>query len=76
MQLLPIVMGLSVACACVQKLNRTIVGCIDLECPPSKTGPSDDDCAVADHSFSFAGFARIPTENKDLKGQGVLDQGL
>ncbi|KAI0392433.1 hypothetical protein F5Y17DRAFT_359088 [Xylariaceae sp. FL0594] len=69
-------------CVCAQDLNQTIVGCIEVGCPPSSTDTVNDDCRVADSSFPSVGLTRIPTKNKDLdgklswtKGFNVTDRG-
>ncbi|KAI0201211.1 hypothetical protein F4808DRAFT_130563 [Astrocystis sublimbata] len=51
-----------------QDLNRTIVGCADLDCPASTANTTNDNCTVTDQSFSYVGFTRIPTTQESLKG--------
>ncbi|KAI0448487.1 hypothetical protein F5B21DRAFT_497427 [Xylaria acuta] len=76
MKHLSIVLALSVACVRAQELNGTIVGCVELECPPSSADNANDDCTVADSSFPYVGLTRIPTENKDLKGKVSWTKGF
>ncbi len=76
MKHLSIVLALSVACVRAQELNKTIVGCVELECPPSSADNANDDCTVADSSFPYVGLTRIPTENKDLQGKVSWTKGF
>ncbi|KAK5636102.1 hypothetical protein RRF57_011814 [Xylaria bambusicola] len=76
MKPLPIALALSIAYTHAQSLNQTIVGCVDLECPASNVTPTDDNCTVADKSFTYVGLTRIPTENKDLEGKVSWTKGF
>ncbi|KAI1173621.1 hypothetical protein F4777DRAFT_429431 [Nemania sp. FL0916] len=58
----------SLACVRGQDLNKTIVGCADLECPPSSADKQSDNCTVTDKSFGYVGVTRIPTSQKSLQG--------
>lgn len=58
----------SLACVRSQDLNSTIVGCVDLDCPASTADTANDNCTVADKSFTYIGLTRIPTSQKSLQG--------
>ncbi|KAI2614878.1 hypothetical protein GGR54DRAFT_615230 [Hypoxylon sp. NC1633] len=65
-----------------QDLNQTIVGCVDVECPPSSADSANDNCTVADTgSFPFIGLTRVPTSDTALaglswvKGFNITDSG-
>jgi hypothetical protein len=70
------ILTLSAAFVYAQDLNQTIVGCVELECPPSSTDNANDNCTVADSSFPYVGLTRIPTENKDLAGKLSWTKGF
>ncbi|KAI1189213.1 hypothetical protein F5B17DRAFT_392343 [Nemania serpens] len=56
------------ACVRSQDLNSTIVGCVDLDCPASTADTANDNCTVADKSFTYVGLTRIPTTQESLQG--------
>ncbi|KAJ3561539.1 hypothetical protein NPX13_g8908 [Xylaria arbuscula] len=76
MKYLPIGIALSLAHARAQELNQTIVGCAELGCPASSKNTVDDDCTIANSSFTYVGLTRIPTENKDLKDRVSWTKGF
>lgn len=76
MKHLSTVLALSVAYVRAQDFNQTIVGCVELECPPSSADTVNDDCTVADNSFPYVGLTSLPTENKDLKGKVSWTKGF
>ncbi|KAI1657773.1 hypothetical protein F4813DRAFT_359511 [Daldinia decipiens] len=66
-----VISALAAAAAQVQAqdLNKTIVGCADVECPASSTSSVNDKCTVADtDSFIYVGLTRVPTDNDALSG--------
>ncbi|KAI0535002.1 hypothetical protein GGR58DRAFT_27023 [Xylaria digitata] len=76
MKHLSVALALSVAYVRAQELNQTIVGCAELECPPSSTDSANDDCTVAGNSFPYVGLTRIPTENEDLRDKVSWTKGF
>ncbi|KAJ8109147.1 hypothetical protein ONZ43_g6216 [Nemania bipapillata] len=57
----------SATVVCSQDLNSTIVGCIEVGCPPSSADTANDNCTVADDSFTYIGLTRLPTTQDSLK---------
>lgn len=51
-----------------QDSDQTILGCVDVGCPPSTQNSADDNCTVADRSFPSVGVTRVPTTNEALSG--------
>ncbi|KAI0440563.1 hypothetical protein F4803DRAFT_526882 [Xylaria telfairii] len=76
MKHLSVILALSVAYVRAQELNQIIVGCVELDCPPSSADKVDDDCTVADNSFSYVGLTSLPTQNTDLKGKVTWTKGF
>ncbi|GAP85846.1 putative vacuolar sorting protein VPS1 dynamin [Rosellinia necatrix] len=59
----------SLACAHSHgHLNSTIVGCIEVECPPSTADTANDNCTVIDTSFPYVGLTSIPATQEALEG--------
>ncbi|KAI0882235.1 uncharacterized protein GGS22DRAFT_195974 [Annulohypoxylon maeteangense] len=47
-----------------QDLKQTIVGCVELECPPSSKDTANDNCTIADTgSFPYVGLTRISSNS-------------
>ncbi|KAI0490981.1 hypothetical protein F4859DRAFT_30051 [Xylaria cf. heliscus] len=76
MKHLSIILALSVSYVRAQEFKQTIVGCAELECPPSSADTANDNCTVADNSFPYVGLTRIPTQKPDLKGKVSWTKGF
>ncbi|KAJ3565391.1 hypothetical protein NPX13_g7520 [Xylaria arbuscula] len=70
-----VTLALSVAHAYAQELNQTVVGCVELDCPPSADAVNDN-CTVAGLSFPSVGLTRIPTDNAGLKDKVSWTKGF
>ncbi|KAI1209192.1 uncharacterized protein F4807DRAFT_99815 [Annulohypoxylon truncatum] len=64
-----------------QDLNRTIVGCVELECPASSQDTANDNCTIADTgSFPYVGLTPVSSNSSSslaglswVKGVNVTD---
>ncbi|KAI0393823.1 hypothetical protein F5Y17DRAFT_430399 [Xylariaceae sp. FL0594] len=58
----------SIANASSEALNSTIVGCVEVGCPPSSSVKAEDNCTVTDNSYSYIGLTSLDTAHDNLKG--------
>ncbi|KAI1115296.1 hypothetical protein F5Y14DRAFT_410827 [Nemania sp. NC0429] len=62
-----------------QDLNSTIVGCAQLDCPASTADTANDNCTVADKSFTYVGLTQLTSSQESLqrlswtKGFKIID---
>ncbi|XDG08367.1 hypothetical protein ABKA04_007982 [Annulohypoxylon sp. FPYF3050] len=61
-----------------QDLNRTIVGCVELECPASSHDTANDNCTIANTgSFPYVGLTRVSSNSSSglswVKGVNITD---
>lgn len=73
----PAILLLAGVAVSAQDTDKTIVGCVEVGCPPSSQDTANDNCTVAGRSFPYVGATRIPfTASDALAKQLSWTQGF